>query len=78
MASSRNKAGGSNLFFVRARTSGIRGAVKKEVLPRQCKYLPSFPSQLGGSGTLQALSETNISQVRNTYDCFFDSDNTAR
>lgn len=32
---------------------------KREVLPWQCKDLPSFPSQLGGSVTLQAPSETN-------------------
>lgn len=57
--SSWNEVGGSKTFCVRARTSGRRGAVKKEVLPWQCKDLPSFPSQLGGSGTLQAPSETS-------------------
>ena len=57
--SSRNEVGGSNIICVRARTSGRRGAVKKEVLPWRCKDLSSFPSQLGGSGTPQAPSETN-------------------
>lgn len=57
--SSRNEMGESNISHVRARTSGWREAVKKEVLPWQVKDLPSFPSLLVGSGTLQAPRETN-------------------
>lgn len=59
MVSSRNEMGESNIFHIRARTPGGRGAVKKEVLPWQRKDLPPFPSLFVGPGTLQAPRETN-------------------